>query len=146
MTRIQILLLCLLCTIIGVSRAQTPAAAQPRVIELIADKDSRYRQGKTIAPTIELAPGEEVILRVTALRAKQVARDGSIHGLALLDKDEKVVPGWRFYFHPGVQDIPVKAPAKPGRYSAVCIVICSDMHDAMGFTVVVSDQQEGSKE
>lgn len=117
--------------------AQTATPA-PRVIELTADKDSRYRQGDKVSPTIEVIPGEHLILRITAVRARQVARDGSVHGLALLDKDENVVPGWRFYLHPGVQDLEVTAPIQPGRYTAVCIVICSDMHEDMGFTLVVS--------
>lgn len=118
-------------------RAQSEPGGTPRVIELSADKDSRYRQGRKIAPTIEVNAGEALILRVMATRAKQVARDGSIHGLALLDKDENAVPGWRFYLHPGVQDLAVTAPAQPGRYTVVCTVICSDSHEGMGFTLLV---------
>jgi hypothetical protein len=119
------------------------AAAQlgsiaPRVIELTADKDSKYRLGGKVAPMLEVSPGERLVFRITAIRAKQVARDGSVHGLALLDKDENIVPGWRFYLHPGTQDLEVTAPIQPGRYTAVCIVICSEMHEDMGFTLVVS--------
>ncbi len=125
--------------------AQTGIAV-PRVIELTADKDSRYRQGDKVAPTIEVAPSEHLILRITAIRATQVARDGSVHGLALLDRNENAVPGWRFYLHPGVQDLEVTAPSESGRYMAVCIVICSDMHEDMGFTVVVSEPGKVSKE
>jgi hypothetical protein len=113
----------------------------PRVIELTADKDSKYRLGGKVAPVLEVSPGERLVLRITAVRAKQVARDGSVHGLALLDKDENVVPGWRFYLHPGAQDLEVTAPVQPGRYTAVCIVICSDMHEDMGFTLVVSQPE-----
>ena len=119
-------------------QAQSSVATQPRVIELTADHDSRYRMNGKAAPTIEAAPGESLILRVTAVRAKKIARDGSIHGLALLDKDLNAVPGWRFYFHPGVQDVAVTAPAKLGKYTAMCTIICSDMHDSMGFTLVVT--------
>ena len=110
----------------------------PRVIELTADRDSQYRLGDKVAPIIEVSPGEHLILRITAVRARQVARDGSVHGLALLDKNENVVPGWRFYLHPGVQELEVTAPQQSGQYTAVCIVICSDMHEDMGFTLVVT--------
>jgi len=130
---------CLFC-------AAQSGTADLRVIELTADKDSRYRQGDKVAPTIEAGPGEHLILRITAVKAKQVARDGSVHGLALLDKNENAVPGWRFYFHPGVQDVEVTAPTQPGKYTAVCIVICSDMHEDMGFTLVVSQPRESAKE
>jgi len=119
---------------------------EPRVIELTADRDSRYRQGDKVAPTIQVSPGEHLILRITAVKAKQVALDGSVHGLSLLDKDENAVSGWRFYLHPGVQDVEVTAPTQPGRYMAVCIVICSDMHEDMGFTLVVSQPVSSAKE
>jgi len=125
--------------------AQSGTAA-PRVIELTADKDSRYRQRGKVAPTIEVLPGEHLLLRITAIKAKQVARDGSVHGLALLDKNENAVPGWRFYLHPGVQDLEVAAPTQPGRYMAVCVVICSDMHEDMGFTLVVLQPGSTTKE
>jgi hypothetical protein len=118
--------------------AQLPTTS-PRVIELIADRDSRYRQGDRVAPTIEVLAGEPLILRITAIRAKQVARDGSVHGLALLDKNSDAVPGWRFYLHPGVQDLAVAAPSQPGRYTVVCTIICSDAHEGMGFTLLVVD-------
>lgn len=129
-------------SLLGIAQSSVPA----RVIELTADKDSRYRQVDKVAPTIEVAPGEHFILRITAVKARQVARDGSVHGLALLDKNENAVPGWRFYLHPGVQDLEVTAPTQAGRYMAVCIVICSDMHEDMGFTLVVSQPGSMAKE
>lgn len=112
---------------------------QARVIELTADKDSRYRQERKVARTIEVLAGEPLLLRVTAVRARQVARDGSVHGLALLDQKSNVVPGWRFFFQPGIQELKVTAPAQPGRYKAVCTVICSDAHDGMSFTLLVTE-------
>lgn len=129
------------CMLAGglISQAQSPPPTGPRVIELTADRDSRYRQGHKVSPTIQVFAGEPLILRITAVRAKEVARDGSVHGLALLDKDSKVVPGWRFFLQPGVQELTVSAPSEPGRYTAVCIVICSDGHEGMGFTLLVID-------
>jgi hypothetical protein len=144
-SRFQIVIAACLVGAALLAGAQVTTSA-PRVIELTADKDSRYRQEGKVAPTIEVSPGEHLTLRITATRAKQVARDGSVHGLALLDKDENAVPGWRFYLRPGVQDLAVTAPLRPGRYTAVCIVICSDMHDGMGFTLVVSTPNDNSKE
>ena len=80
------------------------------------------------------------------MRAKEVARDGSVHGLALLDKNSNAIPGWRFFLHPGVQDLAVTAPSQPGRYTAVCTVICSDGHEGMGFTLRVTDPRTDAKE
>jgi len=120
-------------------------ASGPRVIELTADKDSRYRQARKVSPTIEVQAGEPLILRITVVRATEIARDGSVHGLALLDKNSNVVPGWTFFFQPGVQELSVTAPLQPGRYTAVCTVICSDGHDGMTFTLLVT-QSEASRE
>lgn len=122
-----------------VSESQSLQPAAPRVIELTADRDSRYRQGHKAFPTIKVFAGEPLILRVTAVRAKEVARDGSVHGLALLDKNSNIVAGWRFFLQPGVQELTVSAPSQPGRYNAVCTVICSDGHEGMGFTLLVLD-------
>ena len=122
---------------LSVCHGQSGAIVSPRVIKLTADHDSRYRSDGKVAPTIEVMPGEPLILRITAARAKEVARDGSIHGLVLLNKNLDAIPGWRFYLHPGVQELAVRAPDQPGRYTAVCTVICSDMHDGMEFTLIV---------
>ena len=130
-----------LAFVVARSLAQNSSASL-RVIELTADKDSCYRMAGKVSPTIEVQPGEHLVLRITAIRAKQVARDGSIHGLALLDKNLDAVPGWRFYFHPGVQDVTVTAPEQPGRYTAVCTIICSDAHIGMQFTVLVADPRK----
>jgi heme/copper-type cytochrome/quinol oxidase subunit 2 len=126
--------------------SQSISPASPRIIELTADRDSRYRQGHKASPTIEVFAGEPLILRITAMRAKEVARDGSVHGLALLDHNSNVVAGWRFFLHAGVQDLAVTAPMDPGRYTAVCIVICSDGHDGMGFTLIVNDPKTSARE
>jgi len=126
---------------LSLCHAQTGPIVSPRVIELTADHDSRYRSQGKASPTIEAMPGEHLILRITASRAKQVARDGSVHGLVLLNQNLDAVPGWRFYLRPGVQELAVKAPDQPGRYTAVCTVICSDMHDGMTFTLVVTAGQ-----
>jgi hypothetical protein len=126
--------------------SRSAASPSPRVIELTADHDSRYRLERQASPTIQAYAGEPLILRITAKKANQVARDGSVHGLALLDKDSNAVPGWRFFFHPGVQEVAVTAPSQPGRYHAVCTVICSDGHESMGFTLVVTSASINAKE
>lgn len=124
--------------------SQSLPVSNARMIELTADRDSRYRQGRRASPVIEVFTNEPLILRITATRAHELARDGSIHGLALLDKDSKTVAGWSFFLHPGVQDLAVNAPDKPGRYTAVCTVICSEGHDGMEFTLLVSDATSSS--
>lgn len=113
------------------------AVAQPHVIELTADHDSRYKMAGQRTPAITVRAGEEVLLRVTARKGKSWNRDGSIHGFALLRaKDRSKVEGWDLLFKPGIQEFLLTAP-EPGEYEAVCTVICSEDHEGMHLKVTV---------
>ncbi|HST12688.1 MAG TPA: hypothetical protein VLL05_20095 [Terriglobales bacterium] len=113
------------------------AGGQPRLIELTADHDSRYKIAGQRSPEITVKAGEPVLLRVTARRAKSWNRDGSIHGFTLLRaKDRSKVEGWDLLFKPGTQEFLLTAP-EPGEYEAVCTVICSEDHEGMHLKVVV---------
>ena len=112
--------------------------AQIRVIELRADKDSRYKIGGTASPEITLTAGEQILLRVTARRGKSWNRDGSIHGFTLLRaKDRSKVEGWSLLFKPGTQQFLLTAPDEAGDYEVVCTVICSEDHEGMHMKLVV---------
>jgi len=118
-----------------------PAFSQtsPRVIEILADHDSRYKISGQKQPEITAKPGEELILRITAVRAKNHNRDGSVHGFALLRvSDRKLVPGWDLLLKPGVQEFHVTAPAEPGEYIVICTVICSQGHEDMTMRFIVA--------
>jgi heme/copper-type cytochrome/quinol oxidase subunit 2 len=113
------------------------ADAQPRVIELTADHDSRYKMAGQRTREITVRAGEQVLLRVTARKGKSWNRDGSIHGFALLRaKDRSKVEGWDLLFKPGTQEFLLTAP-EPGEYEAVCTVICSEDHEGMHLKVTV---------
>lgn len=115
------------------------ASAQARVIEFTADSDSRYKIAGQRTPEITVKAGEQVLLRVTAHRAKSWNRDGSIHGFTLLRaKDRTRVEGWDLLFKPGTQEFLLTAPTEPGEYVVVCTVVCSEDHEGMHmkFTVL----------
>src|SRR5437868_12497033 len=114
------------------------ADAQPRVIELTADHDSRYKMAGQRTPEITVRAGEQVLLRVTARKGKSWNRDGSIHGFALLRaKDRSKVDGWDLLFKLGTQDFSLVAPLEAGEYEAVCTVICSEDHEGMHLKFIV---------
>jgi len=122
-------------SLIGSARA----SGQARVIELVADSDSRYKMAGQRSPEITVKAGEQVLLRVTARRGKTWNRDGSIHGFTpLRAKDRTKVEGWDLLFKPGTQEFQLTAPAEPGEYEVVCTVICSEDHEGMHmkFTVL----------
>ncbi len=115
------------------------AHAQVHVIEIVADKDSRYKSLDGKKPEITLKPGEQVLLRVMARKAKSWNRDGSIHGFTLLRaNDRSKVPDWNLLLRPGTQEFQLTAPAEPGEYLVVCTVICSEDHEGMNMRVVVA--------
>jgi hypothetical protein len=130
------------------ARAQEPAKAsapapaqpqpQPRLIEILADHNSRYKVTGMDKPEITLTAGEEVRLRITAIKAKNRNRDGSVHGFTLIrSKGRTLVPGWDFLLMPGLQEFVVTAPLDPGDYEVVCTVICSSGHEQMNMKVAV---------
>jgi heme/copper-type cytochrome/quinol oxidase subunit 2 len=110
----------------------------PRVIEILADHDSRYKMEGQKQPVITAKAGELITLRITAKKAKNLNRDGSIHGFSLLRaKDRKPVPEWDFLLKPGTQEFTVAAPSEPGEYLVVCTVICSQDHEGMNMRFLV---------
>ena len=115
-----------------------PTPSEPRLIEVLADRDSRYKIAGQDKPVITLRAGEQIHLRITAVKAKNKNRDGAIHGFTLLRaKDRVPVAGWDFELMPGVQEFQVTAPADPGDYLVVCTVICSSGHEQMSMKVIV---------
>jgi heme/copper-type cytochrome/quinol oxidase subunit 2 len=118
--------------------AHSQDSPKPRVIEVLADHDSRYKIAGMKIPMITVHANEVVTLRITARKAKNRNRDGSVHGFTLLRaKDRSRVPGWDFLLKPGVQEFTVKAPSEPGEYVVVRTVICSDDHEGMHMRFVV---------
>jgi heme/copper-type cytochrome/quinol oxidase subunit 2 len=120
-----------------------PASAQERVIEILADHDSRYKIAGENSPEITLIAGEPVLLRITARKAKSRNRDGSIHGFVMLRANHSRVPGWELLLRPGTQDFELTAPLEPGEYQVVCTVICSEDHEGMNMKVKIVAAAEG---
>jgi heme/copper-type cytochrome/quinol oxidase subunit 2 len=112
--------------------------AQTHLIEVLADKDSRYKIAGERTPEITVRASQPVLLRITARRGKSWNRDGSIHGFSLLRaKDRSKVPGWDLLLKPGVQEFQLTAPTEPGEYVVVCTVICSEEHEGMHMKFMV---------
>jgi heme/copper-type cytochrome/quinol oxidase subunit 2 len=119
---------------VGLARAN----AQPHIVEITADSDSRYKIAGQRTPEITVKAGEQVLLRVTAHRGKTWNRDGSIHGFTLLRaKDRSKVDGWELLFKPGKQEFLLTVPNEPGAYEVVCTVICSEDHEGMHMKLTV---------
>lgn len=118
--------------------ASFPAFAQPRVIEILADKDSHFKVAGQAKPQITVKAGEQVVLRIDARKGKTWNRDGVVHGFTMLrTKDRARVPGWDFELTPGMHQYSLTAPLEPGEYEVLCTVICSGDHEGMRIKVLV---------
>jgi len=114
------------------------AVDQPRVIEVLADKDSHFKIAGMSHAEITVKAGEPVLLRISARKGKTWNRDGSVHGFTLLrGKDHHKVSGWDLELKPGTQEFSLTAPSEPGDYEVLCTVICSEEHEAMRMKFVV---------
>ena len=113
--------------------------AQEHLIEVLADKDSRYKIAGQRTPEITVKAGQQLLLRITARKAKTWNRDGSVHGFSLLRaKDRSKVPGWDLLLKPGAQEFHLTAPSESGEYVVVCTVICSEEHEGMAMKFIVT--------
>ena len=125
--------------VICASMTTSLARADEHVVEVLADKDSRYKIAGERTPEIVVKAGEPVLLRITARRGTTWNRDGSIHGFLLLrKKDRSKVPNWDLLLKPGTQEFHLTAPTEPGEYIVVCTVICSEEHEGMHMKFVVT--------
>lgn len=114
-----------------------PALAQPRVVEIVADKDSRFKIAGQKAGQLVVKAGETIVLRLDARKGKTWNRDGTVHGFTLLHmKSRAKVAGWDLDLQAGLQEFTLTAP-EAGEYEVVCTVICSDAHEGMRMKVLV---------
>lgn len=124
----------MVCVLLGATLAQ----AQSHAIDIVADKDSRYKIAGQSKPEIILKAGEQVTLRITANKGKTWNRDGTVHGFTLLRASNRTkVAGWNLALQQGPQEFHLTAPLEPGDYIVVCTVICSEDHEGMNIKVVV---------
>lgn len=126
---------------VAIPGVRCPAQSTPasgRIIEVLADHDSRYKVEGQKQPIITVKAGELVTLRITAKKAKNVNRNGDVHGFTLLHaKDRSPVPDWDFMLKPGKHEFTLVAPSEPGEYIVVCTVVCSQDHEGMEMKFVV---------
>lgn len=132
----RLCLLTLACLLVCVPVA---LRGQTQTIEILADKDSRFKIAGKSAPQITLKAGETVRLRITAVKGKTWSRDGAVHGFTMVRaKDRTKVPRWDLELMPGAQEFILVAPSQPGEYEILCTVICSDDHEGMRMKVLVT--------
>lgn len=107
-------------------------AAEPRTIELIADKDNTFKLVGQSSP-LTLKAGETVKFKINSLFGGEKARDGAVHSFVVRSLRDK---GWSVRLKEGVQEITLTAPG-PGKYLIECTVECGKGHDSMNMPMIV---------
>ena len=129
----------LLLTSLGVLLIGTAVAAvngTPRVIEVTADSDNRFKIPKQKEPVITMRVNEVAMLRITSRRGGEWdEKDGAVHTFTINALKDR---GWNFRLKEGTQKFPVVAPAEPGEYVVECTIKCGKGHDDMKMKLVVT--------
>jgi len=125
-------LLCLL--LFGVLLAPPLRADEPRTIEIIATSDNTFRIPGQKSPVIHAKPGEPLVLKVTAQKGSEWAKDGAVHSIVIRSLRDQ---GWDYRLHEGTQVLQAKAPETPGEYVIECTVKCGRGHDDMRMKLIV---------
>ena len=113
----------------------------PRVIEITATKDNKYRcPGQKGDPVIELKAGEVVKLRFSSFKGPEFEKDGTAHDFTIKEfKDQ----GWSIRMkggdkEPVIREVVLVVPDKPGTYMAGCYnVKCGKGHEQMLAKVII---------
>ena len=124
--------LCLL--LFGVLLAQPLWADEPRTIEIIATSDNTFRIPGQKSPVIHAKSGEPLVLKVTAQKGSEWAKDGAVHSIVIRSLRDQ---GWDYRLHEGTQVLQAKAPETPGEYVIECTVKCGRGHDDMRMKLIV---------
>jgi heme/copper-type cytochrome/quinol oxidase subunit 2 len=112
------------------------AAGGPRIIDVTADQDNRFKVPKQKEPVITMKVNEVAVLRITSRKGGEWDdKDGTIHTFTINALKDK---GWNFRLKEGTQKFPVVAPAEPGTYAVECTVKCGKGHDDMKMKLVVT--------
>lgn len=104
-----------------------------RTVEMIADKDNRFKLADGQKGPLVLKAGETVKFKITSFFGGEKARDGAVHSFVVRKLREK---GWSVRLKEGVQEFTLTAPS-PGNYLIECTVDCGPGHDTMSIKMVV---------
>jgi plastocyanin len=120
----------LLTTAVSLARAE----GSVRTVELIADKDNKFKLADGGKGPLVLKSGETVKFRVRNYFGGEKARDGAVHSFVVRKLRDK---GWSVRMKEGVEEFTLTAPP-PGNYLIECTVDCGPGHDDMNMKMVVN--------
>ena len=105
-----------------------------RTVELLADKDNKFKLPDGSNGPLVLKAGETIRCKVKNFFGGEKARDGAVHSFVVRKLRDK---GWSVRMKEGVEEFTLTAPA-PGNYLIECTVECGPGHDNMNMKMVVT--------
>ena len=111
------------------------SAESPRVIEVIADKDNRFKVPGQKKPVITVKAGEVIRLRITSRKGTDWHKDGWVHSFTITALKDQ---GWDLQLKEGTHEFTLVAPEEPGEYEVECTINCGRGHDDMRMKLVVT--------
>ena len=111
-------------------------AQGPRVIQLTADHDNKYKVPGQKVPVITVKAKEVIKFRVTAHKGTETdpKYPGCVHTLSIKELKSQ---GWDVCLKEGMNEFVLVAPGKPGDYKAECLSKCGKGHDDMAMKMTV---------
>jgi heme/copper-type cytochrome/quinol oxidase subunit 2 len=111
-------------------------AQEPRVIQLTADHDNKFKVAGQKDPAITVKAKEVIKFRVTAHKGSEMDPKfpNCVHSFSIKEiKDQ----GWDVCLKEGMNEFVLVAPSKPGEYKIECMAKCGKGHDDMAMKMIV---------
>ena len=113
-------------------------AQEPRVIQITADKDNKFKVPGQKQPVITVKAKEVIKFRATAHKGTETdpKYPGCVHSFTIKELKSQ---GWDVCLKEGMNEFVLVAPSKPGTYSIECMSKCGPGHDDMNMKMVVTE-------
>ncbi len=112
-------------------------AQQPRVIQITAGSDNKFKVTGQKQAVITVKPKEVIKFRITSKWGdeKDPKWPGCAHTFSVKGLEDQ---GWNVCLKEGTQDLVLVTPASPGEYKIECLAKCGKGHDDMAMKMVVA--------
>ena len=113
-------------------------AQAPRVIQITADHDNRYKVAGQKQPVITVKAKEVIKFNITGHKGTETdpQHPGCIHTFTIKELKDQ---GWDVCLKEGMNAFVLVAPSKPGEYKIECMSKCGNGHDDMGMKMIVTE-------
>ncbi|HTC61336.1 MAG TPA: hypothetical protein VK709_00705 [Candidatus Saccharimonadales bacterium] len=111
-------------------------AQEPRVIQLTADHDNKFKVAGQKDPAITIKAKEVIKFRVTAHKGSEMDPKfpNCVHSFSIKELKDQ---GWDVCLKEGMNEFVLVAPSKPGEYKVECMAKCGKGHDDMAMKMIV---------